>query len=465
MERILHHCELDKGAEPVEIAKAFLKSEGYQDSNGPHIRHYRSVFYLYEGTHYKEIQREELQLKIIAFLQDQKELSAKATTHFSQNILMNIAALVQVDSLTTPPCFLKRPYQKASRYISFKNGILDLDEYMKGKTKLIEHTSDFFTFSSLPFEYNKKSEGTIWKNFLNEVLPDKEMQRLLQEWFGYNMTYDTSHEKFVLLYGQGGDGKTVIVTVLTEILGFNNISALSLEQFCPSRTFPLYEMAGKLANITGEIGDIKKVAEGVLKNVVSGGEMMVERKGKNPVLVRFTAKLTFLTNEVPRFRDRSEGLWRRIIFIPFRVQTLDPKKQNKNYRDRSWWINSGEIPGIMNWALEGLLRLTKRGHFIEPKACLEMKAEYKAESNPAALFLRENYEIKENGNIGITELYMKYARAIKDQGGTPLGQNQFSREVRKTFPQAKSSENARIVKSITGFDTRTRVWENIGKKP
>jgi putative DNA primase/helicase len=468
MDRIKHYYQLPRDANPGEIGRSFLWAEGYLHGNDFHIKYYRRDFYVYEGTHYKEIHKENLLVEILAFLQDQKALASKATTSTARNILMNIAAIVKVPDEIETPCFLSATQRNGGRLISFQNGILDLDSYMMGKIFLMKHTPDFFSFNSLPFSYKSKAKCPTWRNFLDEVLPDPNLQMIVQEWFGYNLTYDTSHQKFVIMVGLGGDGKSVIANVLEELLGEANVSSVSLEQFDPSRTFPLYDMIGKLANITREVGDLNKVAEGVLKTVVAGEKMTLERKGRDPSLEKFTAKLTFLTNVVPRFRDRTEGLWRRVLFVPFGVQTLDPKKQNRNLVKGSWWIQSGELQGVMNWALAGMVRLTKRGYFVEPKASLNMKAEYKEEANPAATFLLENYEIKNGGNLNSNELYSKYAQVIRAQGGTPLGKGLFTREVKNIFRKARLSVNPRVVSKplagVTG-SIRARVWENVRRKP
>ncbi|MES2770228.1 MAG: phage/plasmid primase, P4 family [Bdellovibrionota bacterium] len=463
MERERQFSKLKSTATPHEAAREFLYSEGYLKNGLYEIKNYKGQFFIYYGTHYKATTNNNMLLEVIRFLQDQPDLGEKTKTHFAKEVLTNIAAIVMIPDDIEIPCLLGGATNNSSHFISMKNGIFDLDRYLKGKNPLLPHNPNFFSLNSLKFSYSPKATCPKWKKLINEILPDLDVQNAFQEWVGYGLTNDTSFHKFVLMVGAGANGKSIACTVMRALYGKENTSGVGLEQLNPTRTFPLTGMLGKTANIVEEIGDVDKVAEDILKIIVGGGELSVEKKGQDPFLMKFKTKLTFATNVVPRFRDRSDGLWRRIIFLPFIIQTLDPKKQNKNFVDEYWWIKSGEIEGILNWALEGLLSLLNRGHFLEPKASLDMKEEYKAEANPAVTFLLENYMIKVSGNTCSEQLYRQYSDCVKEHGGKPLGKSHFTREVKRVFPQARLSRHPKAtkVRDNSNFVRRSRIWENI----
>lgn len=468
MARERRFFKLPSGSNPFEAAKGFLFAEGYQGMHGCEIRYFRGEFYVYQGTHYRKISRDDFQLEVLQFLQDQPNMIEKARSHFTREVVANVAALVRLPDQVEMPCFLDNPNTRHTNFIAMQNGIFSLDKFIRGKNPLTPHTSKFFCTTCLPFKYDKKAKCKIWEKFLSEALPDKDLRNLVQEWIGYGLTHDTTFHKFVLLVGAGANGKSVLCTVMRELYGHENISAVGLEQFNPSRTFVLHQLVGKTANIFEEMAELDKVAEDVLKNIVAGGTMAVEQKGLQPIIAKFTTKLTFATNVVPRFRDRTDGIWRRILFVPFRVQILDPRKQNRNYVNGAWWVNSGELSGIFNWALIGLIRLRTRGSFIEPKVSLEMKDEFKKEANPAANFLTENYEINQSGNLCSARLYADYADYVKSLGGKPLGNGLFTREVKNTFRQARLSKHPRATKrygKAGSLPRKARVWENLRVKP
>jgi putative DNA primase/helicase len=401
----------------------------------------------------------DLRADIIAFLQNSSPKGKQATTSFVNNVVANLEGKTLVPEATRIPSFLSQPERQGSRLITVKNGIFDVQQNMAGNESFLQaHTSDFFSTSCLPFEYCQTAKCPTWIKFLNKMLPDHEIQTFLQEWFGYNLIFDTSQHKFVLFIGEGANGKTVVCVVLRALLGQENISAVGLEQFNPTRTFPLAAMSGKLANIVEEIGEVDKVAEGILKNFVAGGVMTIERKNQDAFETTATARLTFATNVLPRFKDRSSGLWRRMMPIPFCVQILNPAEQNRKLTDSAWWEESNELSGILNWAIQGLVRLNERGHFTEPSACRKLREEYRDEANPAATFLQENCISQPNKIISTTHLYKIYSDWMEGQNCKALGQPQFAREVKKKFPKAILSPNAKRQSDTS----RSREWMGIG---
>jgi P4 family phage/plasmid primase-like protien len=220
-------------------------------------------------------------------------------------------------------------------------------------------------------------------------------------------------------------------------------------------------MVGKLANIVTEMSEMNKAAEGVLKQVVTGEEMTIEKKNKDPFETSISARLTFATNVLPGFVDRSNGLWRRMVLVPFNFQLLNERSQNKSLIDPGWWINSGELPGIFNWAIAGLIRLQKRGFFMEPAECLLAKEKYKRDANPAKTFLREFCEEFPGSETSSNELYVAYQDFVKGRGQNPLSEPNFGQEVRRMFPNAKKSENA--LRQLGG--SRSHVWQGVRLMP
>src|SRR5205814_4102 len=147
--------------------------------------------------------------------------------------------------------------------------------------------------------------------------------------------------------GEGANGKSVVCGVLTALLGGGNVAHVPLESF--GERFALNQTLGKLANIASEVGELDKVAEGKLKGFTSGERMMFDRKGRDPVEAMPTARLVLATNNRPRFSDKSDGVWRRMLLIPFQVQiTAEERVYGMDKPD--WWIEKGELPGIFNWA-------------------------------------------------------------------------------------------------------------------
>jgi len=173
-----------------------------------------------------------------------------------------------------------------------------------------------------------------------------------------------------------------------------------------------------------------KVAEGVLKSFVGGDSMQFARKYKEAVESVPTARLIVATNSRPRFADRSDGIWRRMIYMPFRIQI--PKEDRMPGLDRAeeWttaWVD--QMPGILNWALEGLRRLRRNERFTESEVCSIAIEEYRVFSNPVLAFLDDYVEESEVGQISANKLYEVYRAWCSETGHRPLANNVFGKGV------------------------------------
>jgi putative DNA primase/helicase len=258
---------------------------------------------------------------------------------------------------------------------------------------------------------------------------DKERIALIQEWYGYCVTSDTSRQKFFVAEGEGGNGKKVLFDTLAALVGENNVSHVPMELF--GERFQLTPTLGKLVNIASEIGKIDDGAEGVLKAFTSGDRMYFDRKGVPGVQARPTARLVFATNNLPRFQDRSEGINRRIILLPCRV-TIPLEQQDPHLAEKM----HEELPGIFNWALEGLRRLRRQRRFTEPALSLKAHADHRLDSNPARLFLTEHYTADANLTAACEDVYGTFRDWCLDNGFTALDSRAFGKEVARAFPTA-----------------------------
>jgi len=199
-----------------------------------------------------------------------------------------------------------------------------------------------------------------------------------------------------------------------------------------------------------EIGELDKAAEGVLKAFVSGDPMFFDRKNLPGISARPTARSLFTTNNLPRFTDRSAGLWRRMILLPFRrsvpVDRQDPQLVHKLM---------GELPGIFNWAIEGRRRLRCKGRFTEPALCREALDIYRTESNPGRAFLQECVVASSKALLECGALYQQYRAWSDERGYRRLNAAQFGHEVKRMFPTI-------VRKKVLSLDETKRVWAYMG---
>lgn len=251
--------------------------------------------------------------------------------------------------------------------INFRNGTLDL-----GTMKLEAHDwNDFFCYV-LPYSYDPNADCPLFSRYLDEVMPDKDAQKVLAEFVGYIFT-DLKLEKAAFLYGAGRNGKSVFVEIIEALVGKDNVSHESLSDLCGSvGENHRANIIGKLLNTCSDVSPAASQGD-VFKRLVSGEQISAKVLYKDVVTTDNYGRMLFCLNELPETKDHSDGYYRRMLIIPFKVQI--PKSKVDPMLARH--IISSELPGIMNWALEGRKRLVANNRFSDCSLIDKALEEYK----------------------------------------------------------------------------------------
>jgi P4 family phage/plasmid primase-like protien len=451
--------------DPHRLARLYI-AERCEHRDGLTLRSRREQWHRWDGSAYREFPDAELQGELTASAKhemDRLNLVAqesaeagkppptvrKITRGMIGNVEMALASMTVLPSTVEPPLWRDGWEWKHRNLIALSNGLLDLDALFAGEAGfLLRHTPRWFSPTCLPYPYDPDADCPHWRAFLERNLEgEAERIALLQEWFGYCATADTSRQKFLLLEGEGANGKSVVCAALEAMLGSENCSHVPLEVF--GARFQLEATLGKLANIASEVGELDRAAEGFLKSFTSGDVMQFELKHKPTFSATPTARLVLATNNRPRFSDRSAGIWRRMILMPFRVTIADDDSKRVLGMDKpAWWDASGELPGIFNWALAGLERLRRQNRFTTSKVCDEALAEYRTENNPTRLYLTETCQEAPDGQTPCEELYADYRRWCEVNGYSPLAARAFGKEVKRVFPKTERRRGGREKSAI-----------------
>ncbi len=434
---------IESGEEQEALVDVFLESSGYLRDSQLLIRYFKGSIYKYNGKHYHEIPNHDFEAEVSAWLLNE-QLTEIAGKTLRNNLIADIQGKILLPYQQGLNSWINGSKGQSECLLNCDNGILDLKKlFDRNPAALVEHTPNFFSTSVLPFKFEEFAQCPTWDKIIREILPDEGKLRLLQQWFGYSLTDDVSYHKFMILLGSGANGKSVVCTVLRTLLGKDNVSSVPLESFRSDRQFNLAELNGRKANIVEEISakDCDKVSVGLLKDIVAGGEVQVQKKFKNPFSMRSKAKLLFATNEMPNFSDTSEGLWRRLFVIVFDRQVLDEAKQDKRLTKPEFWRESGELSGILSWAITGLFDIFYNG-FSETEESKKIKIELKNAVSFEADFIKSNLCEAPGSQIGTKDLFRKYEDACREEQIDPVKVKEFSSQVRAIFPKAQISKNA-----------------------
>jgi putative DNA primase/helicase len=198
--------------------------------------------------------------------------------------------------------------------------------------------------------------------------------------------------------------------------------------------FALSGTLGKLVNISADTSQVDRFAEGPLKSFVAGEEMTFEYKHKDPFTTTPTAKLVLATNVLPHFPDRSNGIWRRLLHLPFNHRVSREERVPEMTAEAFW---QPHLDGILRWSLDGLDRLRENNwDFTESDAGAALADEHRRESDPARDFLFSTYVASPDAEpVPFATVYDAYRLWSEANGRKhPVTLPAFNRVLASVFP-------------------------------
>ena len=316
--------------------------------------------------------------------------------------------------------------------------------YSSGAWNKIDADRELRRRICLPASYTE-ARPEQFDTFLRDILCDAEgkpltdreaLTELIWEMLGYCLATHTRYERCFILCGPGANGKSVLGAVAKAMVGRANTASIQPAQM--GSVFQRSNLEGKLLNLVTELNQKEELQDGLLKAIVSGEMMSVERKFQPVREIEPFAKHIILTNHLPRISDYSDGLFRRVSIIPLQRQFLgasaDPLLINKL---------TGELDAITSRALDALGRLIDRnGNFTEPESCLAAKNTWRSDNNHIMQYLAERVYETPHGSVSVQDMYDDYRNWFASTGlRGQLGRKQFANRV-EAAGVAKSSRRS-----------------------
>lgn len=366
----------------------------------------------------------------------------------SKGIRNSIASYLK-DMLQIPPDLV----DNGENYINLSNGLYNLENYA-----IEDHQRDLYLTAQLPFAYNETATCPRWQQFLEEVLvtpnglADHDVIALAQEAFGYSLTANTHYEKMFWLYGDGATGKTTMLRILRALLGS---AALEVDFGILQReSHQLANIPGKRVITSSEARTGTRLMDNIIKKIVSGEELVVRRLYQEAENHISQAKIWWAMNYQPANDDRSNAIYRRLIIISF-LRPIPPEK-----RDPMLFENLLlELPGIFNWAMEGLQRLNQNGKFAEPRQVEMAVSDYQESNAPEQLFLNDDEWIVQDpsGSVRASDLYLAYSEWGNRFNYRVLSLTDAGKEWKRLGIQMKKDRKGRKYEGIRFTDEAERV--------
>jgi putative DNA primase/helicase len=427
-----------KGGRPFMSVTDFAKQFLHEHSRGDMslLQYWNGDWWRFEGGIWTVFQEEELRIQITRFLQKLSvDKDGRISTVLINDTILNLKGLCGLIGITMP-CWLPDG-KDASDIVCFSNELVSIEKLISEKEQAVKsHTPAYFGSDCVEYAYNPAAECPMWVDYLQTTFDDEDSRMALQMMFGYILSGKIDKNIGFFLIGRGGDGKSVAAHILRKLVGESQTCCLPFANL--GDRFSSYLLTEHKLNLVEELPVSAEVhnisdAEKVFKMVTDGAVIPVERKYHAPQEKRAKARCVFLANELPQFVDRSNGLWDRLIVLPFtrRFRDTDSEKANLKYELET------ELSGIFNWAIVGARNLATLPRFPVPQASREYLTKHRLACDHEAAFLHEAVITDPEGFCPKQELYKTYRQWTEDHGYKPFGADRFNAAVKATFPEAQ----------------------------
>jgi putative DNA primase/helicase len=388
-----------------------------------------------------------------AFLSEQVESAAKecglgrlATKHFLSEVLGHVQRSTYRD---------RSSFDNNPRLLNLVNGLLDLETL-----EFRAHDSEVLSVVQLPVTYDKEAECPAFLKFLSEVAYPED-SKIIQEFFGYCLWKQYLIHKAIMVIGDGANGKSTCLNVLKALLGAENTANRSLQDI-HNRRFAVADLYGKMANIYADLPDAALTQTGIFKMLTGGDTISAEYKFKNPFTFVNYAKQIYSCNRIPKvLDDDSTAFFRRWILITF-PNTFQGEKENKN--KLAELTTPEELSGILNWGIDGLVRLhTQNWTFTYSKSTEQIREEYIRKSDPVAAFVMDCLLQKSNATTEKGKLYQAFVEYCNTRQMPLKSQRTFFQTLPRQIAcvEQRLKEGSKRLRVLSGIELRKQ--EDWGK--
>ena len=426
-------------SQPMAVAREIWKRL-YTLPAGEILRAHRGDFFRWDGTRWPEIDQRDVRADVYKLLEHATYYHPKdgvlpfaPTQRKVTDVLDALRAITIIESKTDAPLWIdRRATPPASEIVAVQNGLLHVPS-----RRLLPHTTQFFNHYALPFRFDPDARSANrWLMFLDELWEhDPSSISALQEIFGYILAGGTSQQKMFLLVGPKRGGKGTIGRVLTGLLGAHQVAAPTLAGL--STNFGLQPLIGNPLALISDArlsskADSRVVVERLLS--ISGEDTLtIDRKFKDPWTGRLPTRFVIMTNELPRLSDASGALVSRFILLILTKSFYG--RENPQLTDELL----SESPAILNWSLEGLDRLTERGHFVHPSSGADALQQLEDLSAPVSAFIRTCCIVEPTARVEVDALWAAWKAWCAAENHKLQTKADFGKDLRAAVPMIKRS--------------------------
>lgn len=321
----------------------------------------------------------------------------------------------------------------------------------------LEECDTFFTLHQIPHNYDAKADCPKFKRFINNLFYEEDIP-VIQEYLGYCLVPNTLAQTALFIVGEGGEGKSRITILMEHIIGHDNVvigDFIGLQD-----KFSTTSLDKQMMFIDDDLSlEALDDTSNFKKIVTAETTMEVEPKGKPKYKTKLYSRILCCGNGAIQSKfDRSDGFYRRLL-----ISKVKPVHYDKPDRTLSDQLDK-EIPGIINWLLEGLCRVVRNGFIIEPSVRMTQELQsVRDSSDTIQLFMSDEQFIEYTGDkddkVSIKQLYDAYESWCQDNNYLVIHKNTFGKVIRKTY-KANLSKKIMNPQRVSDLISQEKVYIN-----
>lgn len=395
-----------KNCKPIDILDLPIVEAIIHSRN---VFHLHGKLYLYEDGVYKQ-DEDDILFKDIAKQYIYPELVTDQRLNRVIKLLKSERSIKAEDSEINK-------YPK--HWICFRNGFLDLKTL-----KMYPHDPKYKNISQIPHNWNPEHDpsGSITEIFLKDFIKDPDDLEMFLEFSGLAMTPDMHFQKMLILRGEGGLGKSILLRMADRMIGKANISNITMQNL-NDRFSPVF-LYGKLLNYYGDLSSEDMQTTAGIKTITGEDRIRSEYKGGDLFFFYPFCKLLFSANRIPKSRDdKTTAYYRRLLIIPFTERAhFIPDLEDKLHRD---------IDSYIVMSVQAAHRMYERGSILESDNSKREVEDLYLSTDTVKAFIKDCCEVSPECKSSRDELYSMYDMYCNREGRQSLSRQGFYANLRE----------------------------------